>query len=289
MTKTIAPYTATIPPHSYNNVGHAFDEPPCSRDHHDERAAGPPYTTMHTATVTQDTATLPHDTATYRQTPPLLVEHTATSNQPTVAIKPAHRQVSLQHRHDRGTMAKTSINELHQLIAKSQLALGLPHREFGPLLRSSQRTAERWATKRSQPTRSQLLELTRHVHARDPALAAALAAALGGSLEELGIVPPPQPAPPAPPIVSPSPAPPPPALPPPPPPPPVPPEALAEFVVCATADALDLVPRVIRPALRAAFVRARDLGLDVAAIAEALARPIANAPAPAAKQAKKAS
>lgn len=185
-------------------------------------------------------------------------------------------------------MARTSINELHQLVGKSQLALGLPHREFGPLLGSSLRTAERWAAKRSLPSDDQLVKLTRHVHARDPALAAALAAALGGSLEQLGIVPPPKPAPPAPPVAAALPAPPPPALPPPP--PPVPPEALAEFVVCATADALELVPRVIRPALRAAFVRARELGLDVAAIAEALARPtvVAPAPAPAAKQVKQA-
>jgi hypothetical protein len=188
-------------------------------------------------------------------------------------------------------MAKRSIAELHQLLGKAQLALGLPHREFGPLLGSSQRTSERWAAKRSEPTKNQFVKLALHVYTRDPALASELAAALGGSLESLGIVAPPPPppalpaAPPAPTPPPPTPPPPPPAAPSSPPPPPVPPEALAEYVVCAIAEAMDLSPRVVRSALRTAFGSARELGLDVAAIAAALARPLTTAPAPSAKQA----
>jgi hypothetical protein len=47
-------------------------------------------------------------------------------------------------------MAKTAYNELQALVGKSQQALGLPHREFGPLLGSSLRTAERRAGRRAR-------------------------------------------------------------------------------------------------------------------------------------------
>ena len=145
-------------------------------------------------------------------------------------------------------MAKRS-NDLHELLALSQQALGLPHREFGPLLGSSQRTAERWAAKRSTPTPQQLAQLTRHVHARDPALAAELAAALGGSLESLGIATPaPAPVPSS-----------------------VPPTRLVDVVVCAAAEAMDASPRAMRAALHAAFASARSLGLDLATLEDALA------------------
>jgi hypothetical protein len=40
--------------------------------------------------------------------------------------------------------------------------------------------------------------------------------------------------------------------------------------VCAAAEAIDVMPRTIRPALLAAFRRARRLGLDVATVEKAL-------------------
>jgi hypothetical protein len=146
--------------------------------------------------------------------------------------------------------------DLHHLVAKSQRALGMPHREFGPLLGSSLRTAERWASKRSTPSSDQLALLVRHVHAHDPALASELAEALGQTLESLGIV---LPTPEVP--VAPTPK------------APTPPERLVDIVVCAAADALDVPPRTMRLALHAAFASARSLELDVATVEEALAPP----------------
>jgi hypothetical protein len=147
-------------------------------------------------------------------------------------------------------MSRSSrLSDLHGLLARSQVALGLPHREFGPLLGSSLRTAERWAAQRSTPTPTQLAQLTRHVHARDPALAAELAAALGGSLESLGIV-----APAAATIAAAAPA-----------------ARLVDIVVCAAAEAIDASPRAMRLALHAALASARSLGLDLATLEDALA------------------
>jgi hypothetical protein len=48
---------------------------------------------------------------------------------------------------------------------------------------------------------------------------------------------------------------------------------LADAVVCAAAEALDVSPRVIRSVLHTAFVRASETGLSVDAIANALAPP----------------
>ena len=44
-----------------------------------------------------------------------------------------------------------------------------------------------------------------------------------------------------------------------------------EIVVCAVADQADAVPRTLRPILYTAFKRARELGLSVEAVEQALA------------------
>ena len=46
-----------------------------------------------------------------------------------------------------------------------------------------------------------------------------------------------------------------------------------DSVVRAAADAMGVTPDAIRPAVAAAFERARDAGLDVQAVAERLNRP----------------
>jgi hypothetical protein len=46
---------------------------------------------------------------------------------------------------------------------------------------------------------------------------------------------------------------------------------VVDSVVAVVADALDLPPKQVRPALRAAFVRAKAVGLSVDAVAAALA------------------
>ena len=48
-------------------------------------------------------------------------------------------------------------------------------------------------------------------------------------------------------------------------------------VVCAAAEAIDVTPRVVRPALLAAVTRARQLGLTLETLDEAL-RATATAP-----------
>jgi hypothetical protein len=168
-------------------------------------------------------------------------------------------------------MAKQTEKTVHELLARGRSALGLSNREFGPLLGSSLRTAERWSTRRATPLPMDLERLARHVYAVDPALAAEIAAAAGATLESLGLeVRAPEPAPPTPPS-----------------PPPTPPAQLAELVVCAAAEALDVSPRVVRPALRTAFARARELGLDVETLEAALAPQVSTSPAPRTKQASK--
>ena len=146
---------------------------------------------------------------------------------------------------------KTTTRDLNALTVRAQLALGLPHREFGALLGSSQRTSERWSADESTPSRAQLGELAKHVRAKDPALAAEIAAAIGLPIE----------------VASPAPSP---AAPSPSPTRAISAAELVDLVVCAAAETMDVSPRAIRPALRAAFARARELALDVATLATAL-------------------
>jgi hypothetical protein len=87
------------------------------------------------------------------------------------------------------------------------------------------------------------------VYPRDPDLAARLAASQLATLEQFGIAPPPTAA--------------------------APPGQAAErrdidSLLCAAADAMNGPPRAVRPIVTAAFVRARDMGLTVEAVAAAL-------------------
>jgi hypothetical protein len=146
-----------------------------------------------------------------------------------------------------------------ELVTHARFAIGMTQRALGPLLGSSHRTAERWGVGQARPSNPQLATLAGHVYPRDPALAAELAAAAGQSLESLGLgVPAAAPGP-----------------------PPAPSPQLLDSVVCQAAEAMDVSPRAMRVALRAAFARARELGLDVAAVADALSPPAPTPAAPA--------
>ena len=59
----------------------------------------------------------------------------------------------------------------------------------------------------------------------------------------------------------------------PPPSPPVPAVVLVDSVVCAAAEAMALSPQAVRPAVLAAFVRARDAGLAPDAVVAVLSPP----------------
>ena len=157
------------------------------------------------------------------------------------------------------------------LVLAAQNLLRLNQRQLAETLDpigASLRSVQRWATGQSRTPDRHLHELARRVYPHDRHLAANLAAAGASSLEELGILRPP--APPAPP-------PPPAAVLPPPPSPPLPPvEEIIDAIVCAAAEAIDVAPRDIRPALLAAFTRGRKLGLTMAQAEAALGGPKAS-------------
>ena len=138
-------------------------------------------------------------------------------------------------------------------------ALGTTQAALGKMLGVSRRTAHRWGA--SGVPSHELTGLARLVLPHDRALAVRIAAAVGTTLEAAGIEQPP--------------------------PPPAPPP---DGVVCAAAEAMEMMPREVRPGLHAAFARAREIGLTVDVIEHALrvklhvaprAPALAEAPVPA--------
>jgi hypothetical protein len=140
------------------------------------------------------------------------------------------------------------------------MALRMSQREMGKLLGSVKRTVQRWERRGATFTTSDVATLASAVHPVDPALAARIAKEGGTSLLELGLerapAPPPPPAPAALPAAL--------VL------PPLPTATLVDSIVCVAADAIGVPPRTIRPALAAAFARAREVRLDVGAVADSL-------------------
>src|ERR1700722_18895092 len=131
---------------------------------------------------------------------------------------------------------------------------------------SSRRTVQRWAAGKSSPYDFHVIKAACAVHARSPTHAALLAAAVGKTLVELGLEKPP--APPPAPAASPTVL-----IAAPPPPPPLDARHIVDSVVCAAANALQVVPQSVRPALLAAFTRARQLNLSLEAVEKALGEP----------------
>jgi hypothetical protein len=140
------------------------------------------------------------------------------------------------------------------LVVEARRALLLNREKFGEILKSSKRTVARWEGGESSISSTDLFDLARHVYPRDAKLAEEIALAGGATLEALGIVSAP---------VAPL---------PPPPPPPIPGHVLVEAIVCAAADALKAVPETVRPAVLAAFQRARELRMTVEDVERALTR-----------------
>jgi hypothetical protein len=155
---------------------------------------------------------------------------------------------------------------IHGLVHLARRALGVSSQgKFGSMMGASAKTGQRWETGLSRPSHATLCDMARRVYPVDPALAAQLAAAAGTNLVALGVVKPPvapQPAPPAPPVAPPA--------------PPV--EDVVDSIVCAAADAMNALPRDVRPALIAAFARTRRLGLDLQTVEDALKSATARPP-----------
>jgi DNA-binding XRE family transcriptional regulator len=149
---------------------------------------------------------------------------------------------------------------IRPLLLEARHTLVWHQGDLANLWRVSRRTVQRWDAGRGSPDPAQVVALARVVYPKNAELASRLARAVGTSLEALGLV------------VAPAASPPKPA--PPPPPPFVPLNAhMVDSITCAAADAMNMVPGAVRPALRAAFERARDLRLSAADVATALASP----------------
>jgi transcriptional regulator with XRE-family HTH domain len=132
--------------------------------------------------------------------------------------------------------------------------------ELGELLGSSQRSGQRWERGEAVPTPEQLHTLAALVYPKNKDLAGEIAAATGKTIEQLGLVRlDPAPAPSPAPATAVAPAQPPPD-----------PIHIVDTVVCAAAEAMQIMPDAIRPALRAAFRRAHLAGLTVEAVDRAL-------------------
>ena len=136
--------------------------------------------------------------------------------------------------------------DLGPLIVRARSTLGMTQEEFGMALGASHRSAQRWDAGTAEPGIHHLRTLVRLLYPEDAALATQIADVIRETPESLGIV---QPAPPAPTV------PPPRARP--------PTELIVESIVCAAAEALAVPPATVRPALRAAFQRAKAMELTV--------------------------
>jgi transcriptional regulator with XRE-family HTH domain len=137
------------------------------------------------------------------------------------------------------------------LTLEARRVLGLNQATLAALLGSSRRTMQRLDSGKASLTSEQLSRLAAEVYPHDTALAAKLANAAGTTLEALGLA-----------KLMPAPATPPAPQPPPP--------YLTDTVVCAAAEALNVPPPGVRPALLAAFRRAREAGLRVEDVERAL-------------------
>ncbi len=148
-------------------------------------------------------------------------------------------------------MARQASRTHLQLVLEAQRVLALSQEQLANHFGSSKRTMQRLTAGKSMVYPQYLTTLAGHVHPRDPALAAELAAAAGKTLQGLGIV---KAQPPAPP-----------------PPPPMPRHLAADAVVCVAAEGMNVSPVAVRGALLAAFRRARELGLSCEEMERALA------------------
>jgi transcriptional regulator with XRE-family HTH domain len=131
------------------------------------------------------------------------------------------------------------------LIIQCRMALGLTQDGLGDLLGCTKRSIQRYEDGGASLVPPQIEALARAVYPVQPDLAAQIAASGETTLERLGLVPPS-------------------------------PSATSESidaVVRAAADVMGVPPDAIRPAIAVAFAKARDLGLDVAVVADGLPGP----------------
>jgi DNA-binding XRE family transcriptional regulator len=148
-------------------------------------------------------------------------------------------------------MSPASLTSTPFLLREIRRALLGSQGTVGEVVGVVRQTVAKWEQGKSVPPPSTWAALARAVHPRDVALAARVAAAGDHSLESLGLA---APAPPAPALS-------------------LTPAHLADSIVCAAADAMDVTPRSVRPAVVAAFERAMALSMTPEAVLKVLAAP----------------
>jgi hypothetical protein len=150
---------------------------------------------------------------------------------------------------------QTMASNIPALLSKAMFALEAGSQgAFGELLGASRRTGQRWALGQSTPSQPEFLELARLLYPVNPALAEEAARVAGTNLVAMGLV-----------VVPPPPEPPKPFIP--------PADKIMDSVVCAAAEAMNVMPGAMRAPLLAAFTRAREIGLTVEMMEEALRGP----------------
>ena len=133
--------------------------------------------------------------------------------------------------------------DIGPLVSRARSTLEMTQEEFGQALGASHRSAQRWDAGTATPGAHHLQTLVRLLYPKDAALATQIADVIRETPESLGIVPaapvgpPPRARPPA--------------------------DLIVESIVCAAAEALALPPANVRPALRAAFERAKAMEMPV--------------------------
>jgi transcriptional regulator with XRE-family HTH domain len=133
--------------------------------------------------------------------------------------------------------------------------------KLGVRIGSSARSGQRWERGEASPSARQLQELAGLVYPKNASLAAEIASAGGTTVEALGLAPasPVKPRPDT--------------------------EHIVDTVVCAASDAMGALPEAVRPALLAAFRRARLVGLTMEEVESALGgKAAASAAAPKKKE-----
>ncbi len=130
-------------------------------------------------------------------------------------------------------------------MLKASRVLFLTNKELGKLCGVSVRTVQRWYTNASAPMGWHFHAVARAVYPHDPELARQLAAHGATTPEALGLAP----------TKAANAGPPPAVL-----------KLHADAIVYAAAEALDVSPRAMRPAVAAAFARALEVGADINAV-----------------------
>jgi hypothetical protein len=131
------------------------------------------------------------------------------------------------------------------LLHHARTALRVSQNELSQRLGVSRRTGQRW-NKGGGPIGIDIHNLARLVFPVDAALATEIALVGATTLEALGLVPMPVKGPVA------------------------PPDRVVDAVVCAAAEAMQVMPQSVRPAVLAAFACAKELGLTVEAVERVL-------------------